>query len=92
MSGRAQRRIVRLPRYELELQHIRETMPRAEEAIEGLELVIARIPDQGMAVPGQPSWCARPAHTPDGSFLVVYSYTEDEVVCRGIRRVPSGPY
>ena len=91
MSSRG-RRIVRLPRYELELRQILETVPRAEEAIEGLELVIARIPELGMAVAGQPSWCARPVHTPEGSFLVVYSYTATAVVCRGIRRVPSGPF
>lgn len=92
MSGRPPRRIVRLPAYEAELRRLRETVARAEEAFAGLEQVIARVPDQGMAVPGRPGWCARPVHMESGSFLVVYSFDEREVVCRGIRRVPSGVF
>ena len=92
MSGKDRRRIVRAPRYELELRKILRSVPRAREAIEGLETVIARVPEQGRAVTGQPGWCSRPVHAPEGSFLVVYSYDDVAVICRGIRRVPTGPY
>lgn len=46
----------------------------------------------GMAVPGQPTARSRPFHTPDGSFLVLYTYDREKVVCLTIRRVPSGSF
>lgn len=92
MSGRQPRRVVRLPAYEAELRRLRVEVRRADEAFAGLEQVIARVPELGMAVPGHPGWCARPVHTDDGSFLVVYSFDERDVVCRGIRRVPSSTF
>jgi len=92
MSERTPRKVVRLPAYEAELRRLRAEVRRVDEAFAGLEQVIARVPDQGMAVAGRPGWCARPVHTEDGSFLVVYSFDDREVVCRGIRRVPAGRF
>lgn len=84
------RRIVRTPRFERELKAVQSA--RIDEALVGFEHVLARIPEMGMAVPGQPAARSRPFHTPDGSFLVVYTFDREKVVCLTIRRVPSGSF
>lgn len=84
------RRIVRTPRFERELKAVQSA--RIDEALTGFEHVLARIPDMGMSVPGQPSARSRPFHTPEGSFLVIYTYDRDKVVLLTIRRVPSGSF
>lgn len=87
------RRIVRTPRFERELKAVRGSAgARFDEALAGFEHVLARIPEMGMAVPGQPSGRSRPFHSPDGSFLVIYTYDREKVVCVSIRPVPSGRF
>jgi hypothetical protein len=87
------RRIVQTPRFERELHEVRRLVGhRLDEALAGFEHVLARIPEMGMAVPGQPTARSRPFHTPDGSFLVIYTYDREKVVCLTIRRVPSASF
>ena len=84
------RRIVRTPRFERELKAVQSA--RLDEALVGFEHVLARIPEMGMAVPGQPTARSRPFHTPEGSFLVIYSYDRLKVVLLTLRRVPSSRF
>lgn len=87
------RRIVRTPRFERELKAVRGSAgARVDEALTGFEHILARIPEMGMAVPGQPTARSRPFHTPEGSFLVIYTYNREQVVLLTIRRVPSGSF
>lgn len=48
-----------------------------------------RARDGGEGRPGYASW---PLHTSEASFLVVYSFDEDKVVCLSIREIPAGVY
>lgn len=84
------RRIVRTPRFERELKAVQSA--RIDEALAGFEHVLARIPEMGMAVPGQPTARSRPFHTPEGSFLVIYTYDREKVVLLTLRRVPSSRF
>ena len=92
--SRPKRRIVRTPRFERGLEEVRSPSAdsRFEEALEGFEHVVARIPEMGMAVPGQPGCRSRPFHTSHGSFLVIYTYDREKVVCLDVRRVPSSTF
>jgi hypothetical protein len=84
------RQIVRTPRFERELKAVQSA--RLDEALVGFEHVLARIPEMGMAVPGQPTARSRPFHTSDGSFLVIYTYDREKVVLLTLRRVPSSRF
>ena len=84
------RRIVRTPRFERELKAVQSA--RIDEALAGFEHVLARIPEMGMAVPGQSTARSRPFHTPEGSFLVIYTYDREKVVLLTLRRVPSSRF
>lgn len=86
------RKLVRTPRFERELRENLGTSTRAAEALAGLERVIERMPELGMAVTGQPDFYCRPFHTEEGSFLVIYTFDEEKVVCLSLRRVPSGRF
>lgn len=84
------RRIVRTPRFERELRAVQSA--RIDEALTGFAHVLARIPEMGMAVPGQSTARSRPFHTPEGSFLVIYTYDREKVVLLTLRRVPSSRF
>lgn len=84
------RRIVRTPRLERELKAVQSA--RLDEALVGFEHVLARIPEMGMAVPGQSTARSRPFHTPEGSFLVIYTYDREKVVLLTLRRVPASRF
>lgn len=87
------RRIVRTPRFERELAAVRGSAgARIDEALTGVEHILARIPEMGMAVPGQSTARSRPFHTPEGSFLVIYTYDRKKVVLLTLRRVPSSSF
>jgi hypothetical protein len=87
------RRIVRTPRFERELKALQGSAgARLDEALTGFEHVLARIPEMGMAVPGQPTARSRPFHTQEGSFLVIYTYDREKVVLLTLRRVPSSRF
>jgi hypothetical protein len=60
--------------------------------VAGFERAVARIPEMGMGVPGRPGFYSRPFHTDSGSFLVIYSFDDRQVVCIAIRSVPSAAY
>jgi hypothetical protein len=47
------------------------------------------MPEMGMAVPGMPGFCSRPFHPEGASFLVIYKFDDEKVVCVGLRAVPS---
>lgn len=91
--GRKRKKILRAQRFERELRKVVEQFPRAEEALRGFEEVVSRHPEIGMSVRGQPTEvCGLPFHTEQASFLVIYRYDEEKVVCLGVRRVPSGQF
>jgi len=74
------------------LDPILATLPRAAEAWNGFAHAVARIPEMGMAVPGKPGFYSRPFHTDGGSFLVLYTFDTEKVVCLALRAVPSSAY
>ena len=61
---------------------------RAQEAIEALELFVARLPEAGFAVRGAPEFLGRPVHTDLHAYLVVYTYDDEVVECVGLRPIP----
>jgi hypothetical protein len=87
------RKLLRQPAYTRDIEKIRQSSPRAAEAIAAFEGVITRIPEQGMAAPGgRPGVRALPFHTDRGSYLVLYSYNDHQVVCLAVRPVPSSVF
>ena len=91
--GKPTRRVVRTPSFERSLSEIRGSAgDRLDEALAGFEHVVSRTPESGMTVSGRPGFRSRPFHTPEGSFLVIYTYDREKVVCLSIRRVPSGTF
>lgn len=91
-GGGRQRRLIRQPAFARDIEKIRQSSARAAEAIAACERLIARIPEQGMAVPGRPGYRSFPFHTDAGSYLVVYSYNDQEIVCVTVRSVRSGTF
>jgi hypothetical protein len=89
-SGR--RRLVKGTKYRSDIERIRQSSERAAEIIAAFELVVVRIPEHGMAVPGKPGFYSRPFHTDEGSYLVIYTFDDDQVTCSAIRSVPSGRF
>ena len=92
MGDSARRKLVKAPKYRNEIEKIRQSSKNAAEIIAAFELVVARIPEQGMAVPGKPGFYSRPFHTDQGSYLVIYTFNDDQVVCSAVRPVPSGRF
>lgn len=92
MSGPSPRRIVKQPRFELELKRLLATVPRAADAWAAFERVVARAPESGMPVPGRSSFRSRPLHLETGSFLVLYTYDAAKVVCIALKPVPTSTF
>jgi hypothetical protein len=92
LSEKRSRRVVQQPRFQAELKPILSSILRAEEAWKGFSHAVARIPEMGMAVPGRSGFYSRPFHTEQGSFLVIYTFDDEKVVCLGLRAVPSNAY
>lgn len=92
MDNRRPRKVIRTPRFRRELTHLLANVQRGDDALEGFEEVVSRIPEQGMAAPGMPDCCARPLHTTAGSFLIVYSFSDEEVYLLSLRSVPEGRF
>jgi hypothetical protein len=69
------------------LQQVQEAYPRTPrlvESIAGAEFVVARDPEQGMAVPGSRcrSW---PVHPSEGvTYKIIYSFDSREVVFQAL--------
>ena len=91
-GGGRQRRLVRQPAFARDIEKIRQGSARAAEAVAACERLIAQIPEQGMAVPGRSGWRSFPFHTDLGSYLVVYTFNNREVVCVAVRPVRSGAF
>lgn len=89
MTRKKSRRVVLQPRFKAELDSILARVPRAAEAWDGFAYAVARMPEMGMAVPGMPGFCSRPFHPEGASFLVIYKFDDEKVVCVGLRAVPS---
>lgn len=66
-----------------------EGVPRGEDAFRGFRHVVARRPEQGLAVRGRPDYFQRPFHTSGRSFTVIYTFDDEKVVLLAIREVPS---
>ena len=92
MGNSGQRRLVKGPRYRSDIERIRQSSERAAEAVAAFELVVVRIPELGMAVPGKQGYYSRPFHTDKGSYLVIYAFDDDQVICSAVRPVPSGRF
>jgi hypothetical protein len=92
LSKSGQRKLFWAPRTAQEIERIRRSSERAAEAIAGFERVVTRMPEMGMAVPGKSGFRSRPFHTGKGSFLVVYTFDDHQVVCVAVRPVPSSAY
>lgn len=92
MSKSGARKLVWGPQAAPDIEKLRRSSERATEAIAGFERVVTRIPEMGMAVPGRPGFYSRPFHTDRGSFLVIYTFDDNQVVCVKIRSVPSAAY
>lgn len=91
-DGGRQRRLVRQPAFARDIEKIRQTSERAAEAVAACERLITQIPEQGMAVPGRPGYRSFPFHTDSGSYLVIYTFDNREVVCIAVRPVRSGVF
>jgi hypothetical protein len=92
LSKGGQRKLVWSPRSAQEIETIRRSSERAAEAIFGFERVVVRIPEMGMAVPRKPGFFSRPFHTDRGSFLVTYTFNDEEVFCIAVQPVPASAY
>ena len=92
MSNGERRKLVWSPRSSPEIDQIRRSSERAAEAISGFERVVVRIPEMGMAVPHKPGFFSRPFHTDRGSFLVIYTFDDNQVFCITVRPVPSSAF
>jgi hypothetical protein len=89
----ASRRLRRHPAFERDLAELILADPTLEERVRLLEWVLERRPELGMSVPGLSSEHAlRPAHGATISVSVLYRYTDSEVECLAVRRVPRGVY
>jgi hypothetical protein len=53
---------------------------------------VVRIPELGMSVPRKPGFFSRPFHTDHGSFLVIYTFNDEEVFCIAAQPVPASAY
>jgi hypothetical protein len=74
-----------------QVQELRGRVPGLLEAIAGAEFVIAKDPEQGMAVARSRCRCW-PVHLDDGiTFRVVYSFTPYEVVFQALHRAIAPP-
>lgn len=91
-DGSRRRRLVRQPAFARDIQKIQQGSERAAEAVAAFERVVAQIPEQGMAVPGRPGVRSFPFHTDEGSYLVLYTFNDREVVCIALRPVRSGVF
>lgn len=91
-DGSRQRRLIRQPAFARDIKKIQQSSEKAAEAIAACERLITQIPEQGMAVPGRPGWRSFPFHTDIGSYLVVYTFNDREVVCIVVRPVRSGAF
>ena len=91
-SDGRQRRLIRQPAFTRDIEKIRQSSERAREAIAGMERVVTRIPEQGMAVPGRRGFRSFPFHTDSASYLVIYSFNDREVVLIAVRQVRSGVF
>lgn len=92
MKRKSPRKVVRTDRFQREVARHFKKVRRGEEALEGFEEVVARVPELGMTAPGASNASCRPLHTESGSFLIVYLYDDAEVVLLSIRPVPSGVF
>ena len=86
-DGSRRRRLIRNPAFARDIDKIRQGSERAAEAVAAFERIVVQIPEQGMAVPGSPGARSFPFHTDQGSYLVVYTYNDREVVCLAVRPV-----
>jgi hypothetical protein len=88
----SRRRIVRRPDCARWFEQIEENDSRGRDAIAGFERVVSRHPEFGNPFPSSPTYRCLPFHTDDGSYLVIYTYDDETVVCLGVRRVPRSAY
>lgn len=92
MTRESPRRVILQPRFKAELEPILARVPRAEEAWSGFVYAVSRIPEMGMAVQGMPEFYCRPFHPEGASFLVIYKFDDEKVVCVRLRTVPSSAF
>lgn len=92
MGDSGPRRLVKDPKFQREIERIRQSSEQAAEAVAAFEQVVVRIPEYGMAVPGKRGFYSRPFHTDQGSYLVIYTFDKAQVVCLTIRSVPSDKF
>lgn len=91
MTNGRLRTVVREPRFEEQLNEIESSVRRMDEALQYVEERLASSPDSGIptSVPGL--WVA-PVRVPSEGALIrasiFYTFTEDYVVLRAIRRAP----
>lgn len=79
-----QRALVKTPKFLSQAQEASQRTSRLLEAIAGVEWILVRQPEQGMAVSGTRlrSWPVHPE--PGVTFKIVYSFDEREVVLQGL--------
>lgn len=92
MTSKKPRRVVLQPRFKAELDSILAKVPRAADAWSGFAYAVARMAEMGMAVPGKPGFCSRPFHVEGASFLVIYKFDNEKVVCVSLRAIPSSVF
>jgi hypothetical protein len=77
------REIVRNSRFEKELRAIEPHVEKADEFLEGVEMVLARLPECGHRIGNTPVWFIA-AWTVD--LAIYYTYDEDRVVLLSISK------
>jgi hypothetical protein len=92
MSTKRPRKLVRKREYQQAIERIRRETARGPEAVEGFEEVIRRSPEFGMSLPGRAKYFGRPFRTEAGSYLGVYTYDDEKVICLAVRKVPTGTF
>ncbi len=92
MPTKRPKTLVRKQEYQAAIDKIRRESARGAEAVEGFEEIIRRSPELGMSLPGRTKYFGRPFRTEVGSYLGIYTYDNEKVVCLAVRVVPSGTF
>jgi len=92
MPTKRPRKLVRKQEYQQAVERIRRETARGAEAVEGFEEVIRRSPELGMSLPGRTKFFGRPFRTEAGSYLGIYTFDDEKVVCFAVRTVPVGRF
>lgn len=81
--------VIKSARFEWELRRAEPDPQKADEAVEAMELALARHPERGFAVASFFLW---PIYIRNTEYVVYYSFTESRVDLVSLRRSGEDPW